>query len=70
MFFLLGFAILITAVSAFPVPGFFLQKPEDDPFYAAPSNLDSLKNGEVYNQREVFDSILVEAIWAKVASCL
>lgn len=67
MFYLLNFLLtFITCAVAFPTPGFLLKKPEDDPFYAAPSNLDSLKNGEVYNTREVFDSVLVEAIWAQV----
>lgn len=66
MFALLRVAFFLTFAAAIPIPGFLLPKPMQDPFYEAPPNLDKFKNGQVYDKREVFDNVLVEAIWAKV----
>lgn len=66
MFHLLNLVTLLLLTSAFPVPSFLLKEPLKDKFYDAPSNLDSLSNGEVYDRRSVFDSIYIEAILARV----
>lgn len=57
---------LLALVIAIPIPSFPLLPPNLDPFYRAPSNLDSLSNGEVYDKRAVFDSVWVDATLAKV----
>lgn len=63
---LVNLGALLLGSMALPIPSFLLKEPVKDDFYSAPSNLDSLSNGEVYNTREVFDSIYVDATLAKV----
>lgn len=61
-------ALLVLACTVFaaPVPGIPLPPPLEDDFYEAPSNLHELKNGEVYNQRQVTPNFQLQLSFSEV----
>lgn len=67
MIFYLSTLLGLSSAFLFPLlPLFPLIPPELDPFYWAPSNLDSLANGEVYDSRPVFNTFSIEEIFTTV----